>query len=168
MDAMNWEAIGALAELFGAAAVVASLVYLARQLKMTRQVEQVSAIHGVFNGFTHHSAAFFSAQEGLAARGLRDRSGLSEPDRLLFDQLLGNVLNQLEMSNYLIHAGLMRDEDMETADWWMEHKLFCYPGAREWLAENQATYTPAFFARMDRACRAATRTLEARSATGDI
>ena len=39
---LNWEAIGALSELFGAVAVVASLIYLSRQLKMTREVEQVS------------------------------------------------------------------------------------------------------------------------------
>jgi hypothetical protein len=160
-DAMTWEAIGALAELFGAAAVVASLVYLARQLKMTRQVEQVSAFQGVFNGFTHHSAQFYAAPNELASRGLRDRDGLSHAERMLFDQLLANVLNQLEMSSWLIHAGLMQAEDVEPVDWWMEHKLFCYRGARDWLAEfGPTTYPPPFFARMERARNAALRNLE--------
>lgn len=158
---MGWEAVGALAELFGAAAVVVSLVYLARQLRMTRQVEQVSAFQGVFNGFTQHSAQFFSAPDGLALRGLQHRDGLGPGERMLFDQVLANMLNQLEMSSWLIRAGLMGAEDVETVDWWLEHKLFCYPGAREWLVEFQPTYPPAFFARLERASLAATRQTEA-------
>jgi hypothetical protein len=153
---MNWEATGALAELFGAAAVVGSLIYLARQLKMTRQVEQVSAFQGVFNGFTHHSGQFFCAPGGLALRGLSDRDSLGPEERLLFDQLLANMLNQLEMTSWLIQAGLMSEEDMGTMDWWLEHKVFLYPGAREWLDEYEPTYPPAFVARMRRAAEAAT------------
>ena len=152
---MDWEAIGALAELFGAAAVVASLVYLARQLQITRQVEEVSAFQGVFNGFTHHSGQFFSAPNGLALRGLEDRDALSPDERILWDQLLANMLNQLEMSSWLIRAGLMKDEDVEPLDWWLEHKLFCYSGARDWLAEYEPTYPPAFFGRLERAANAA-------------
>ncbi len=151
----GWEAVGALAELFGAAAVVASLVYLARQLKMTRQVEQVSAFQGVFNGFTQHSGIFFSAPDGLALRGLQDRDGLEPEERIHFDHLLANMLNQLEMSSWLIDAGLMSEEEVEPVDWWLEHKVFCYPGAREWLVEYAPSYPPAFYARMQKASEAA-------------
>ena len=168
---MNWDAIGALSELFGAAAVVASLIYLAKQLKMTRQVEQVSAFQAVFDGFTHHTAQFFAAPEDLALRGLTDRSGLGESDRLKFDQLLSNVLNQLEMTGSLTQAGLMSEDELQPVDWWLEDKLFCYPGAREWLEDFERFYPPAYFDRMKRAADAASTkavTGSSDSSAGDI
>lgn len=152
---MNWEAIGALSELFGAAAVVASLIYLSRQLKMTRQVEQVSAFQAVFDGFTHHASQFFTAPDDLARRGLTDRNGLSESDRLKFDHLLSHVLNQLEMTGSLVQAGLMTEEELQPVDWWLTDKLFRYPGAREWLEEFELFYPPAYFDRMQSAAAAA-------------
>ncbi len=152
---MNWEAIGALSELFGAVAVVGSLIYLARQLKMTREVEQVSAFQAVFDGFTHHAGQFFTAPGDLALRGLTDRVSLSESDLLQFDQLLSNVMNQLEMTGSLVQAGLMTEEDLQPIDWWFEHKIFCYPGARDWLEEFGPTYPPPHYARMQRGAAAA-------------
>ena len=152
---VNWEAIGALSELFGSVAVVASLIYLSRQLKMTREVEQVSAFQAVFDGFTHHTAQFFTAPDDLALRGLTNRGGLGESDRLKFDQLLSNVLNQLEMTGSLVQAGLMTDEELQPVDWWMQDRLFCYPGAREWLEDFELFYPPAYLDRMKRAAAAA-------------
>ena len=40
---MDWQAIGAIGEILGAAAVVASLVYLARQVKISAAVIQATA-----------------------------------------------------------------------------------------------------------------------------
>jgi len=151
---MNWEMIGALSELFGAAAVVGSLVYLARQLRMTRQVDQVSAFQDVFNGFTLHAGQFFSAPNDLALKGLTDRGSLSGAERMRFDQLLANLLNQLEMTSWLVQVGLMKEEDMGTMDWWLANKVFCYPGARDWLDANEPGYPPAFVARLRRAAEA--------------
>ena len=56
-------------------------------------------------------------------------------DRILFDQLLANMLSQLEMTSWLIDAGLMTEDDLAPINWFLEHKVFCYPGAREWLDE---------------------------------
>jgi hypothetical protein len=39
---MNWEAVGAIAELLGAIGVIASLVYLAIQIRMSRSVVRTS------------------------------------------------------------------------------------------------------------------------------
>lgn len=148
---MSWEAIGAIAELVGAIAVVASLMYLAQQLKMTRQVDQVSALQAVFDGFTHHAGQLFSAPNDLALRGLADRGSLTESERLRFDQLLENVLNQGEMTGALIHAGLMTAGELGPLDWWLQRKIFRYPGARDWLEEFAPAYPPDYLARLQRA-----------------
>lgn len=154
---MNWEAIGATSEFLGAIAVVATLVYLARQLKMTRQVDQVGAFQAIFDGFTHHTGQFFSAHDDLALRGLKDRQALSESERLKFDHLLENVLNQAEMTHGAVQAGLMSEADLENLDWWFREKLFCYPGAREWLENFAGAYPEPYLKRLRSAAAAAAR-----------
>ncbi len=115
----------------------------------------MSAFQAVFDGFTHHTAQFFTAPDDLALRGLTDRSGLSESDLLKFDHLLSNVLNQLEMTGSLVQAGLMTEEELQPVDWWLRDKLFCYPGARQWLEEFELFYPPAYFDRLKEAASAA-------------
>jgi hypothetical protein len=43
-DAMNWEAAGAVGEIIGAIAVVATLIYFARQLGQATREQQIAAI----------------------------------------------------------------------------------------------------------------------------
>lgn len=57
--------IGALGELCGAIAVVASLLYLSRQLRMPREVDRTSTLSGVVNGFTHRAGQVFSSDLAL-------------------------------------------------------------------------------------------------------
>ena len=153
---MDWEAFGALSEFFGAIAVVASLAYLARQLRLTRQVDQVATFQAIVNGFTRHTQEFFGADNELALRGLRDRGSLGESERLLFDALLGNLMNHGEMAEGAVHAGLLPEAEMEPLDWWLRKMIFQYPGAREWLEESRSFYPPAYLARLQRAAREAT------------
>ncbi len=152
---MNWEAVGALSELFGAIAVVASLGYLSRQLRLTRNVDQLATFQAIVNGFTSHTDRFFSAENDLALRGLTDRKGLSEGEHLLFDHLLDNVLNRGEMAQGALEAGLLTEAEMGNLDYWLRERLFCYPGAREWLSENTNFYPPAYVDRLRRAALAA-------------
>ena len=44
---MNWEAIGAIGEILGAAAVVVSLIYLATQVRQNTKVARSSTRHGI-------------------------------------------------------------------------------------------------------------------------
>jgi hypothetical protein len=155
---MQWDAIGALSELFGAIAVVASLLYLSRQLRMTRQVDQTGTLNAVVTGFTHHVGQFFSADDDLALRGLTDRSALSESERLRFDHLLSSLVSQGEMAHHAADPGLVSDSDINLLDWWLREKLFCYPGAREWLQEFEGWYGQSYLERLRRAAAASSKT----------
>ena len=44
---MNWEAIGALAEVFGAVGVIITLVFLARQISHNTNAVRASTNHGL-------------------------------------------------------------------------------------------------------------------------
>ena len=48
---MNWDAIGAVGEILGAAALFASLIYLALQIRIQNRESQLSAIHDISVGF---------------------------------------------------------------------------------------------------------------------
>ena len=48
---MNWDAVGAIGEIIGAGAVVASLVYLAFQIKTQNREARLSATHEISVGF---------------------------------------------------------------------------------------------------------------------
>ena len=46
-DPMNWDAIGAIAELLGAFGVIASLIYLATQIRQNTKSVRMASHHGV-------------------------------------------------------------------------------------------------------------------------
>jgi hypothetical protein len=48
---MNWEAIGAVGEILGAAAVLITLIYLARQIKHSNELSSFTAAKEVMNQF---------------------------------------------------------------------------------------------------------------------
>lgn len=147
---MNWDAIATLAEVIGAVGVIASLVYLAQQIRMTRQVEHLAAFQSIVNGFTEHSTRFFSAPDELALRGLKDRSSLSEAERVLFDQMLANMISHGEMAEGAYDVGLAPEDALKELDWFLETKVFAYPGAREWLNDFSGWYAEPYLSRLRR------------------
>ena len=152
---MNWEVTASIAEIVAAFGVIASLAYLARQVRMTREVDQVGAFQSVIDGFTDHSTRFFSAPNQLAIRGLNDRAGLDEAERLLFDQLLANMISQGEMAEGAFEAGLVPSDGLESLDWDLKNKIFVYPGARDWLTEFSPWYTQRYLSRLEKASQEA-------------
>jgi hypothetical protein len=48
---MNWDAIGAVGEIIGAAAVVLSLVYLGKQIQSQNRESRIAAMHEISLGF---------------------------------------------------------------------------------------------------------------------
>ena len=62
---MNWDAIGAIGEIIGAAAVVASLVYLAVQIQSQNRESKMSSMHNISVGYRDTLA-------GLADGGMAD------------------------------------------------------------------------------------------------
>lgn len=46
---MNWDAIGALGEIVGATAVVLTLIYLARQIKLQNRAGEIAAFEGILD-----------------------------------------------------------------------------------------------------------------------
>jgi len=86
---MNWEAIGAIAELLGAIGVIVSLIYLATQIRHSReQMEQNTramraATHQEFNHQLHETMFNVLTAPGLSRvvqQGLIDLDQLDQGD----------------------------------------------------------------------------------------
>ena len=98
---MNWDALGASAELLGAIAVIISVVYLAFQIRQnTKQIEentratQAAAFDSsITHGFSARQAI---AENGDLARifveGSQDPTALSEIDKVRYRLVVQNIL----------------------------------------------------------------------------
>ena len=79
---MNWDAIGAIAELLGAIGVIASLVYLATQIRQSREQTRAATYQQLQQQITESvDRASHSPEIEKAARlGMADLKQLSEED----------------------------------------------------------------------------------------
>jgi len=153
---MNWDAIGAIAELLGAVGVIASLVYLAGQIRHSR--EQMSQNTRALRAGTYQQ--YFQSLGDTTARGLdnpvreeavrlgmRDYAGLSEEDAFRFDWWMTETARAYDNGFYQYRAGML-DEGR-----WQIHRADVVaffrrnPGIREWWrTTTMANLSPEFVA----------------------
>jgi hypothetical protein len=67
--AVNWDAIGAMAELVGAAGVIFSLVYLARQIRQSNVTDQLTATLSLQSSYNEVGDLFLGDGERLRPSG---------------------------------------------------------------------------------------------------
>lgn len=91
---MNWEAIGGAAEVLGAAAVVASLVYLGRQIRQANAQSQVDARYSFLDAYGQISLTI-GENKDLASVFRRGMQGLEldEDEAIQFFVVIGQYLN---------------------------------------------------------------------------
>jgi hypothetical protein len=146
---MNWDAIGAIAETLGAVGVIASLVYLATQIRHSR--EQMSQNTRALRAGTYQEFqsdlgdAFWRAIEvpgldSVVRSGFADYRQLNEADAFKFDFFMIGCITAYENAYYQFRAGLL-DEDR-----WLMHssglrRTLRIPGVGQWW--KSAEYTGA-------------------------
>ncbi len=138
---MNWDAIGAVAEILGAIAVVVSLLYLALQVRQTTAVARATAFRSIFDGVTNHNNYMFGPTNvDLVIRCLSDYPDVDPRDRIQFDNLMMNLMNYFESSYEASEAQTLGEETMEGWKWWFENKIFCYKGAIAWWSQGKYAF----------------------------
>jgi hypothetical protein len=141
---VNWDAIGALAELAGAVAVVLSLVYLAIQIRQnTAQMESSerasrgAAYQGLISSMQSQlqPAAQHADLSEIIRRGLANSRDLDEAERFRFNWLMGGQINCYENAHYQYQHGVVSEERWQRmlselnyfvsapgyADWWDDY-----------------------------------------------
>jgi hypothetical protein len=146
---MNWDAIGAIAELLGAVGVIASLVYLATQIRHSR--EQMRAVNAQQFQAQVSSTAQAMVRDGelarLVLRGNQSLDQLEEDERLRFGLYIYGILTEYESAYYQYRVGLL------DLDRWQQNRsqlrsIFRPPGITSWWADEMdaSNFSPEFVA----------------------
>ncbi len=162
---MNWDAVGAIAELVGAVAVVISLLYLATQLRRANHlarrnaVQQLLASRGELNRFL----AADPKLSDLFWMGLESPNELSEAEWRRFINVVSTLVRHFEavFSDHregLLAEGAWRSQASSIQRWLTK------PGAQQYLDEFSGDFD-ADFIRYLREARGAD---DGRAAAGDI
>jgi len=138
---MSWDAIAALAELAGALAVIATLVYLTVQLRQNSTLLKASIATASCESTNQLTGLLASDRESLRVfyAGLSGRDALKELDRQHYDAMMSLYLEALLQSHQQ-----ESDEAMERAVW-MLHQ----PGFIEFWAEFNHIYPAGFRLHID-------------------
>lgn len=94
---MNWEAIGAVGEIVGAAAVVATLAYLASQIRVQIREARVASVHELLEGFRDIMVSLEDPSKAeVWVEGILGLERLSGAQRLQFFALFQHTMRLLE------------------------------------------------------------------------
>jgi hypothetical protein len=113
---MNWDAIGAIGEGVGAAAVVFTLAYLAVQIRQSRVAQNAATVEAVHQGFNSINA-LISADPSLAEimlKGNADLASLNAVERFRYLQTFQSYVNQYSQMLLLYELGLLSRKLWET------------------------------------------------------
>jgi hypothetical protein len=157
---MNWEAIGAVGEITGAAAVVVTLGYLARQIRQSMAAAKTDSRQRVLDRYSDAVSNVLAPNVLEAMRnGLDDFSTLSSRDQAAF------TLAQSIFANNLLNAIRLRDEGTLDDETFMHISTGFIsgcntPGGRAWWSHAKMVFPPTLVDHVDREL--------ARGATADI
>ena len=116
---MNWDALGAIAELLGAISVFLTLIYLARQINENSKLQKISAYNAMISGFSDLYSWIGTSKELAAVSKYMFREGdreLSEEER---HQL---ALMYYQFGNHVLRVHALHEEKIIQESNWLD---FC-------------------------------------------
>jgi hypothetical protein len=136
---MPWDAIGAIGEIVGAAAVVISLLYLASQIRASSREAKASALDQAVEDRQRMGEITMQPHMATVWRvGANDYHRLTLDQRVQFNGLmLTMIMSHWKLRNLHI-AGLLGD-DFELFEADLACVLLC-PGTRQWWEEMKHAY----------------------------
>ena len=142
---MNWEALGAIGELLGAAAVVSTLAYLAVQVRQNSKGMKVAAKQEMTRQFSDYCDMLLSHDNLFEIHFNGTRNGdLSDSDRERFNLLMLKAFWYFASMHYQHNAHSLDEDD------WIQGRLmikdYCrLRGVKEWWYEiNARGFSPGF------------------------
>jgi hypothetical protein len=148
---MNWEALGAVSEIVGAAGVMITLLYLALQIRHASRLSEAQSHTTSVNDLLPFLQ--WQIQDKDFARiyrdGLLDFESLSPEDRMQFSQAFYYLMYAFKDICEANSRGLM---DQPTYEAWYEYigRMLKMPGGQIWWSEAQADW-PVIRERVDNA-----------------
>ena len=132
---MNWEIVASTGEWAGAIAVVASLIYLARQIQLSNQQTRAAARYSFLDAYGRANAALSETLQSASVyrRGLDD-SDLTHDESMQFLLQLGQFLN-----TWSVMYDLFQEDELPDNQWHLVKSdivsAFSTPGGRRFWDE---------------------------------
>lgn len=149
---MNWDAVGAIAELVGAIGVMASLAYLALQIHQNTQHIDFNTRAIRATTFQNFSNTFGEFEDLLLENsklgqiwvsGLAAGEPLEHGERILFNNLAHKFFRIYEALYLQYEAGLVEQTLFESAHRFPD-ELVQHPGLRAYWERNRRRYSDSF------------------------
>ncbi len=142
---MNWEMIGAVGEILGAAGVIATLAYLARQIRSSTQATRRAAMQEVLDQTGYFLDALGSTPEAAAAwaKGLTGDDSLSLEQKVQFRLYAYRWTIIMERFYHMAEAG-------ELDPWIIENNrrirrdMVAFPGYQAWYEHQGHWHSDGF------------------------
>ena len=134
---MNWDALGAIAELIGGLAVLVTLIYLSVQIRQSNRQEAAQSVKDAFTAFVDaYSAATETEEKAKNFRdGLIEFDDLGPVEQAMFQskmQALGNGYYQVWT---LYKNGMLADQELFERSRDLFLNILRTPGARQWWSQ---------------------------------
>lgn len=148
---MNWDAIGAIAELLGAIGVIGSLVYLATQLKASTQASQIEAKFRLTDRMADFGDMLINDPKlnDIMLRGHKNPESLSREEYFVFSNLCQKAYWYLSGAYFMYNTeSISRDDWHEfevIAHYWTKNEGFHY----WWKKIGHASFSGVFKAYME-------------------
>ena len=161
---MNWEVISAVSDAVGAVAVVASVIYLATQIKRQTTESRLAATRDLSAKRVDGMKSLLAdeAVAELYLRAIHDYESLKGTDRMRASSLFHITLRNAEQEFIHMGTGHADDPYLESVDGVLSRSL-AFPGFRQWWKTTSEGFNKAFQAHVNE-LMAATEETPVRSA----
>ena len=149
---MNWEAIGAVGEIIGAAGVIITLLYLASQLRQNTRALQVTSIDSTTQVGNDVRRLLAESPEiaDIYLRGLADPENLDDLERERFRLVMTNGIWALWNAWAQSQLG---GRESWTAQQHILTRMLSSPGGRWFWENNRGEFDPDFQTEVERLIR---------------
>lgn len=146
---MNWEAIGAVGEVVGAAGVIASLVYLSIQIRQNTQSTMAATYQQATSGLRALSWGMASTPDlGLIFAKGRQGAPLTDEEAARFHWACLAAFRTYENIFYQYERGVLEERVWRGVQEAMV-QMFWHPGVQDWWKPRRSLFDAAFRRLMD-------------------
>ena len=151
---MNWDVVTAIAEIVGVFAIIASLIYVAIQIRQNTAIARATIVHETSVSFSrfHELLAADAELADIYIRGVRG-DDLTDIETRRFNSLIEITMAYLEDVDHQFKSDLYFDEDddidliLYVAPTYRE--FFCSPIFRKWWKDQAPdSITPSMYFKM--------------------
>ena len=147
---MNWEAIGAIGEILGAAVIIATLFYLARQMKHGTIQQKLESHRAMTEIQIAVNRIFYDPKNFRAiAEAMEDWNLASEDSRIIFSQWLMDITTHYQTLFQMWNAGTVDDDFYEAEENFLAREALATPGGKVWWSRNRQMFSKSFLDRLE-------------------